>query len=531
MIPDTISKLIAAMGDSFTPDKPRKEYVDNIDTWELYLSLYELEQNKLITLLEKHTDEEDPNYQLRQKLAAVFNYVPSILRMVVNYLFSEQPEFAVEDPGLQEFLNNCDGQGTPYALYIKRHVLPLAMLFGFVDVLVQNPATPEGMFVTGEDDARAMNPQTFTITPVQRINWSCRETHDYNWIRIKDQQGETADPFQSDVESSFRYLTISGHVSIDDTPVVDEQGRSVGFWISSLVEKQEGKSVWVHDGGWLPVSYVPVSTLYYTQSLDPRRRHFGLSKIAMIAILTKKIIQLLSWTDEDILSNLAVFVFPGTQPKDEKGKPVPVKISPWSVVWLGNNVQIPPEILQGATSHVEIKMKLIDTYVQEILRIAYLLGVSTDNTQQVNSGVQAIVARNELFMELGDLAGSLDAFTYDVLRNAVAWKLGKDYTTTELMADYQPRVNFFKGPYAVDPLATVVQNSQALISIFERVSPAMVKSVLRQLAQSALYNEDSNRETVFEEIDANFDSIQAEEQSRQQALQAAVEQAGQVQTP
>jgi hypothetical protein len=535
MIPDILAKLLRQLANDFTPDQPRKEYLDHKDIWELYLSLYELDGTKLDVLIDKHDNEDDGKYQLRQKLAAVFNYVPSIMRMVVNYIFTEQPEFAVENEAINQFLANCDGRGTPYPLFVKRSILPLAMLFGFVDVLIQNPATPEGIFVTGADDAAAppeTNPVLFNVTPLQRINWSCREDGDYNWVRIRDDEGETADPFVQQVAITQRYLTITGHVTMSDgAQINDEQGREVGFWISSRQELEDNKTVWVHDGGWLPMSYVPISTLYYLSSLDPHRRHFGLSKIAMIAVLTKKIIQVLSWTDEDILANLAVFVFPGTQPVDKQGNPIATKIAPWSVIWLGNNVQINPEILQGETSHIEIKMKLIDAYVQEILRIAYLLGVNSDGTQQVTSGVQAIVARNELFMELGDLAGSLDSFTYDVFSKFMAWKLGTDYSISQLLTDIQPRVNFFKGPYAVDPLAVVIANSQSLIDIFSRVSPTMVKSVMRQLAQAALYNEDQNREIVFAEIDRNFDAQVSEENARAAALEAAVQQAGLVQTP
>jgi hypothetical protein len=154
-------------------------------------------------------------------------------------------------------------------------------------------------------------------------------------------------------------------------------------------------------------------------------------------------------------------------------------------------------------------MKLIDAYIEEILRLAYIMGASGKATQ-ANSGVQEVVIRNELFMELADLSGALDAYTLDVFRHVMAWSKGADVSLEELLRDQKPQVNFFKGPYAVDALKTVIENSQGLIDIFDQISPTMTKSVLRQLAATALYNEDQNREIIFEEIDGNADAVTEE---------------------
>ena len=48
---------------------------------------------------------------------------------------------------------------------------------------------------------------------------------------------------------------------------------------------EEKTTEWVHDGDFTPLDRVPVATMYHQRSNDPNpcRRHFGLSKIAMMA--------------------------------------------------------------------------------------------------------------------------------------------------------------------------------------------------------------------------------------------------------
>jgi hypothetical protein len=333
MLPDILAQIVKLLGDKFTPSAQKDFYSQYIDTWELYLTLFELDKPRIISLLEQHDAEVPAQFALRQKLAAVFNYVPSIVRMVVNYIYTEQPEITVTDEALKTFLSDCDGAGTPYIQYVKRVALPMAMIFGWVDTLLQNPTTPEGLFITAADqqtvNGGALGAQCFTITPIQRIDWSTRSNAGgaYNWIRFIDYDDESDNPFLSNVAQTESYITLSGNVTLTNADgatleIRDDRGQPTGFWLRSWqlsdVEAKELKRKagdWAHDGGFLPTSYVPISTLSYMASLDPRRRHFGLSKISMISLLTIKIIQLLSWTDEDILANLAIFVFPVSSPK------------------------------------------------------------------------------------------------------------------------------------------------------------------------------------------------------------------------
>jgi hypothetical protein len=260
----------------------------------------------------------------------------------------------------------------------------------------------------------------------------------------------------------------------------------------------------------LPTREVPISTLYYRKSLDAKRRHFGISKINIIAMLTLKIIQLLSWTDEDILANLALFVFPGKQPKDDNGDPIVVKLTPFKIIYTGDAPTNAASVLQGETSMIDVKLKIIDIYVREILRLAYMLGASAE-AEKVTSGVQGVVARNELFMELGDLANGLDAY----VRNILKWAAATATDQPEVI-DPPVQVSYYKGPYALDPLKDAIDAATKLIAVFERISPEMTRDVYKQLAAATLYNEDARRAEIFDDIDKGFDA----EMQRRATLEA-----------
>lgn len=558
-LPEALQRIITPLADKFVPNAARREYFDNRPIWRLYLDLYELDGAKLAGLIEKHVDEDPEKYQFRQKLAAVFNYVPMVVRMTINYIYSEQPRITADDAGLQRFIQNCDGSGLPLAQFVRQTVMPLSLTLGFLDVLVQNPATPEGMFVTGADDvdnAAEVTPRVLPVTPLYRFNWSTKQTGEYQWIAFIDLDAEEANPFipgipldpsaedkkpegeaapananavpfagQSFIRIS-QYLRLEGNTPNQLVDLRDDAGRAVGFWVRSWQELDDDKKArWYHDGGWLPTARVPVATLYYSRSIDPMRRHHGISKIAMIAVLTKKIIQLLSWTDEDVVANLAIFVFPGNPPKDKDNNVLPVKLTPFGILYMGADAKFPATMLQGATSHIEIKMRLIDSYIREILRLAYILGVSAE-AERINSGVQGIVARNELFMELSDIAGALDTFTLDLLALAKSWETNQDISRATLIQQYKPAVSFYKGPYAVDPLGDVITNTEKLIRLFEQLSPTMMQSLYKQLAMAALSNEDAARDQVFSEIDQNFRAMLAERAQQRSALMDSLGAAG-----
>jgi hypothetical protein len=562
-LPQALEELLRNRRTPFAPDAIHPDAKRYAAQWRLYLDLFELDDEKLKKLLDAHADEDPKKFELRQQLAAVFNYVPTIVRMIVNYIFSEEPTIRADDPALDSFIGDATGAGQSLANFVKSESLPLALLFGFIDTLVQNPATDAGAFLTAADEQAAdLTPRALTITPLNRTNWSVRQNHDYIWFRFKDQDADDPDPFAHDPRGGISYVTISSAVDAPDgSPVLDERGNKLGFWMRSWIPTTRPRedarlaedearadaptppgvaapgggtggnagapagptmlNGWNHDGGFMPTARVPVATLYYSRSNDPERRHFGLSKVAMIAVLTRKIVQVLSWADEDVLANLALYVFPGPQPTDDKGNPIPVKISPFGIIWLGGDAKIDPKMLQGDTAHIDVKFKLVDLYIREILRLAFIIGASAE-AETITSGVQGVVARNELFQELSDLSASLDAYAIDLLWQAAVWADGEDLTREEFLKKHKPQVVFYKGPYAVEPLNIAIQNAQQLIAVFSGISPTMLKSVYSSLATSVLYQDDENRQSVLDEIAAGAEKKNAVSSAATDALLAGV---------
>lgn len=503
MTPEQLQAMLNAHPD-FAPDQARDEHTNNLPLWRLYLDLLELDRTKLEALIEKHGSEEpDTKVALRKLWAAVINLVPTVVQMVQGYVFAEEPDIDVQgDKVLEAFLKDCDGTGMPWVEYERQKALRLALAIGWVDVLVQNPAQAGGAgTLSSAADAAAANvkPAVFTITPLQRLHWSCDTSGDYNWLRFKDAASEKKNPFLKDVTPDEAYITASA--------AVPEIAGELGFWIRSS-KSAEGK--WQHTAGPIPTRRCPIATLYYARSVDPDRPHFGLSKIAMIAVLTRLIVQVMSWTTEDILANLAIIATPtknGKIPKNEEGESAIEALSAFTQLAFDRDAKHAPFVLQGNVTHIDVKMKFIDMLVREILRQAHLLGASAE-AETVTSGVQGVVMRSELFQELGDISKALDTFTLDTLALVKGWADNEDVTRDGLMkGEKAPKVNHFKGPWMMDLMADVIANATAVLALYRETSPTMAESALKQTARAYLNAGDPNLETVMEEIGENTGAL------------------------
>lgn len=520
-IPAELVAAISRASPAFDPAATRTLYDDNKSLWELYRDMTELDRSKLKDLLEKHGDSEDEaKYGLRKKLVTVFNLIPSMLNVIKGYLFSEEPSIDVNgDSVLEQFMSDCDGAGTSYVDFVRKTVLPLSMVYGWIDVLVENPFSAEQFQTQQQAIAAGVVPTARVVTPLQRINWSAAPNHAYNWVRFKDVANETDDPFHyADPPDSFITYSAKG-----------PGPNGAGFWLRSWRQSStDGKKLeWQHDGNWLPIPRVPIATLYYQQSHDPDRRHFGISKIAMMAILTHKIIQILSWTDEDVLSNLAIMCLPtrdGKLPKAEDGSPLITSLGAFSVISFPKDATQVPFVLQGGVDHIAFKLKLIDTIIREILRIAHLIGASAED-EKITSGRQGLVMRTELFQELGEQAGALDSLTLDILALVKSWETGEDWDRQRLADEVKPVVSFNKKFPAMEPLDTLIDQLEKLTRLMSATSPKLIERLQVQVAMAALYADDRNRETVIDEIEANS-AAQIEENQKVRDLTAGVADAG-----
>lgn len=510
-----LAAMIAAHPD-FAPDQAREEHGSNLPLWRLYLDLLELDRTKLEALVEKHEEgEPETKVKLRKLWASVVNLVPTVVQMIQGYVFAEEPDIDVEgDEDLEAFLRDCDGTGMPWIEYERQKALRLALALGWVDVLVQNPAGNAAVASEADATAARVKPAVFTITPLQRLHWSCDTSGDYNWLRFKDAASEKKNPFLKDVKPDEAYITASA--------AVPEIAGELGYWIRST--KGPGGN-WQHEAGPAPTRRCPVASLFYARSVDPDRPHFGLSKIAMIAVLTRLIVQVLSWTTEDILANLAIIATPtknGQVPKGEDGESNQLaSLTAFTQLCFDRDATHVPFVLQGDVSHIEIKMKFVDMLVREILRQAHLLGASAES-EKVTSGVQGVVMRTELFQELADISKALDTFTLDTLALVKSWATNEDVTREQLLeGETAPRVNHFKGPWMMDPLADVIANATAVLSLYREASPTMVESALKQTARSYLHPGDPNLQTVMEEIGENTGDVLARDAEQDVLLKQA----------
>jgi hypothetical protein len=496
---------------NFNPSAVRQEYTDNVAKWQTYMDLMELDSDNIKTMVDRHGDEKtepETKYTIRQKMAVVFNLIPSIVNMLVGYMYSEEPQIdAGGDKDLEDFIANCDGQGTEFKDFLRLRAFPLSLILGMVDTLVENPFGAGVLETKAEADEKQIRPVVYPITPLQRINWACSPNGDYHWICFKDFVGDDPNPLKRNPTTLEAYITVSA--ANDDVGGKDK----AGFWIRSAlggpaIQTDQKPAIdikpgqWLHTVGYTPMKRCAIATLYYRQSIDPRKKHTGVSKIAMMAILTRAILNVLSWTQEDIIANLAMIALPskgGKRPTDDEGQPITPTLSPQTILWYDATDSGKPLAVQGEVSHIKIKLEFVSALVSEILRIANLMGASAE-AGVIRSGVQGVVERNELFQELSQLAGGLDAYGYDVLALAKSWASGDDWTAQRLRDETKCVINHHKGPYTLDPLADVIQNSRNILGMFARISPTMAESALKYAARSFLYANDPDLGKILKEI-------------------------------
>jgi hypothetical protein len=493
-------ELLAALSaHSFDPSTVRSEYSTLLPLWQLYLDLAEPDQQKIAALVQRHsTDEPAAKYALRQQLATAFNLCPTIIEVMRLYLWADEPTIDVgDDPQLAAFLANCDGAGTRWTDYVRQTILPMALAMGWVDVLVTNPPTTAE--IATEADARAadLQPRAGTLLPTQRLNWSCRPDDSYNWACFQDRANESPTPFDRMAQQAVSYVSLLAPGVLAGSGIREDRA----VWIRS----SGYQGALSHDVGYCPTQRLPLATLYYAKANDPARRHFGVSKLAMAAALTKTIIQLLSWIHEDILANLAITCLPskgGQAPTDDQGNPLVSQFSAFSVIWVDSQSTMRPQVLQGDVSHIRMKLELALSYVKEILRLSHLAGVYGEAAGEEKSGFHAMVNRAELTNELSDLASRLDRFTLEVLALAKSWATGEDWSVERLTAA-NPRlaVRWYKGPYNVEPLRSVLRDAAASIDLLGEFSPTLVRNVLKAAARSVIYQDDPELQPILDEIE------------------------------
>lgn len=528
--PAELQKFIDS-AENFDPSAVRDEYTTNQPMWQLYLDLMELDQVKLMAMLDKHkSDESDNRTTYRRQLVAVVNLIPTVINMIRDYLFGEEPRIDVQnDEALRAFIDDCDGAGTKFVDLLKNRVVPLALGLGMVDLLVQNPYAEETLLTEADAQSEKLRPVAIPITPLQRINWSTNSNGVYNWICFEDTVSEDDNPFRRGVKPTSAHVTISAA-----TPklLATKEGKSQGYWIRSWKEEEEGdggsqgESEWQHTAGHVPTARVPVATLYYQQSLDHKRPHFGISKIAVMAVLTKLIVQVLSWSVEDMKANLAILHLQnksGKAPKakDEDGNAAVAELDVFSIIWTSYDAKMAPSWVQGSVDHIRMKMDFVKYLVQEILRCAHLLGASAE-AEQVTSGVQGVVMRNELFQELSGLAVALDSFAYETLALAKSWDTNEDWDRKRLVDELKVTVEFNKGPYATAPLDQVIKDANAVISLFGTYSPTMTEAQLKNVARASMYAEDPDLEKVMEEVEEHTGAMIDQQRDAQKAANDAL---------
>ncbi len=82
-----------------------------------------------------YKNEAEPNFIARQKMARYHNYVETITDLYVRYVYTQEPTRTTDNPELQDWWTDVDGNGTPMSDYL-RSALSIALAAGHTGLLM-----------------------------------------------------------------------------------------------------------------------------------------------------------------------------------------------------------------------------------------------------------------------------------------------------------------------------------------------------------------------------------------------------------
>ncbi len=143
---------------------------------------------------------------------------------------------------------------------------------------------------------------------------------------------------------------------------------------------------------------------------------------------TQDILNTVSLIQTDELYNVGMLRYPRRSPKDE----LPTRLGPNTVLAFDAEAKHAPDFIVGSVDHIRAKMQRVREAVGFILTEGKLLLGQSRESLQINSGVQALVERLELFNELSDMADALERFELRVAATVAGWAKGQPVSPEEL---------------------------------------------------------------------------------------------------
>lgn len=313
----------------------------------------------------RHTREEWADYYQRIRRSYYLNYCKTVVDIYISTIYKKGVHRESEDPTLQEFWANADGQGLDWDTLYREQVAVMSQVLGTMLVVVDMPRVDEEFPSLLHQQEANLRPVASVKLPLDLIDFELNPFDgQLEWIIYSERGQVVRDPMDADESREAGRPTAAVQYK-----VWTRTGWRVYNEDEELLDEGE------HHLGRVPVAIV----------VNEKAPHFTLagdSALKDIAFINREIYNASSLRQEFMYKQCFPFL---AWPIDE-GTPGRMKIG------TGNFVPYPPEGAPGQyiSPPIDPSSELgqyMESLRREIFRHAIVGGGEVEQTQQVTSGV------------------------------------------------------------------------------------------------------------------------------------------------
>lgn len=373
------------------------EYADNEAKWVKYMDCYA--SREVSKYIHKHLREHDSLYLQRLQRGYYYNYVASIVDLIVSYIYHAPLIRKTDDKLYGELYKDADLTGTEFTVFMEA-IATFAQVCGHTGVLVDMPKVPEGIKSEEDRKLNKLRPYLTIIHALQIKDWEVDRFGNFEWVKIEVDRPQNRN-WKTAVDEDIRTFIIWTKQSWEEWQVT---GSSEGS--SQVAEKTDGGE---HNLGEVPLVIV---------RNERRKDHkwMGISSVRDITDINIAIINWCSLGDEEIFERcLNVLAM-------ERGiGDTPATLSQHNILEYEPGAE-PPKYLTPGESPLDLIAKWIERGKDEIYRLGKLGGSQgLMGQRQATSGIAYAFEFNETNQALGTKAQSLQQGEVDIHRLYAKW--------------------------------------------------------------------------------------------------------------
>ena len=417
-------------------------------------------------------------YAWRKGACVAIDPCADLINLRVDNLFRTAPIRSYADSPyrdfLAEFLSDVDGGGTDMTAFMRKN-LCLRYVNGVEFVVDKHAAGGAAPQTLAQERALGLLPYLHAFSPLERLDWACDHAGGYLWSRY-DLGQAPADDERHAGGAVRRFLTVTPHE----------------WRLYELTDQDDGPAATVRTGP-ISLGLCPIVPFYFKQSTRPDYPKVPLSLLTRIAPISRYLLNLVSQIQIDIYRNIAFLVATGVSPQS-----IPAEIAPMGCWALPEGAKL--QDVAGDVEHIRVKLQVVRTLMEAILRIGKLTGAAGEMKGRAASGVQVAVERTDLDNEMRMTACQAEQVERDLAWLAVCRYKGRLVPRSEIRYSVE-----YNKKYVLTPVADLVRQAREFAAMGIHTAadvPALMKILLRKILDAVSKEDDPAYQQALQEIEA-----------------------------